>query len=240
MRCTREISGDRPNMQPDHTLWYYYRIMKPTTAAIPEETSVLNEHDRIRAITFRLAMANSKGALEIILGEVVSQYTLADLQMIGGRLYAEVVNLPSPYREQVRPYFVEQLFGAHHALIRNYHEGAFLSMSAPISDRETFLKFCAMIPEGCFAWDERAERTRFRYSPKHRLFYYLMAAFTMFVLDRPGHPVGMPFPGGFAVENRQGPYYCLIRDREKDVFFSICNFCPAKQTEENAPKEVNR
>jgi len=224
-------------MQPDHTVRYHYRIMKPFTAATSEEKASLYEQDRIRAVASRLATANSKGTLGVILGELVSQYTLADLQVIGGRLYAEVVNLPSPYREQVRPYFVDQMFGAHHALVRNCRTGVFLSMTAPISDRETFLKFCAMIPEGCFAWDDRAERTRFRYSPKHRLFYYLMAAFTMFVLDRPGHPVGMPFPGGFAVENRQGTYYCLIRDREKEVFFSICNFCPAKQTEENAPEK---
>jgi len=214
--------------------------MKPFTAATSEEKASFYEQDRIRAVASRLATANSKGTLGLILGEMVSQYTLADLQVIGGRLYAEVVNLPSPYREQVRPYFVDQLFGAHHALVRNCRTGAFPSMTAPISDRETFLKFCAMIPEGCFAWDDRAERTRFRYSPKHRLFYYLMAAFTMFVLDRPGHPVGMPFPGGFAVEDRQGTYYCLIRDREKEVFFSICNFCPAKQTEENAQEKNAR
>ena len=213
--------------------------MKPSTATNSDEKPSLHEHDRVRAIASRLATANSKGTLGIILGEIVCQYTLADLQVIGGRLYADVVGLPSPYREQVRPYFIDQLFGAHHALVRNYRTGAFPSMTEPISDRETFLKFCAMIPEGCFAWDDRAERTRFRYSPKHRLFYYLMAAFTMFVLDRPGHPVGMPFPGGFAVEDRQGTYYCLIRDREKEVFFSICNFCPAKQTEENAPKPVS-
>jgi uncharacterized protein (UPF0305 family) len=55
----------------------------------------------------------------------------------------------------------------------------------------------------------------------------------MFVLDEPGHPVGMPFPGGFRVEQRGRDYYCLIRDKEKEVFSSICNFCPAKQTEES-------
>jgi uncharacterized protein (UPF0305 family) len=69
-----------------------------------------------------------------------------------------------------------------------------------------------------------------------RLFYYLISAFTMFVLDKPGHPVGMPFPGGFTVEQRGSDFYCLIRDKEKEVFYSICNFCPAKQTEENAPE----
>jgi uncharacterized protein (UPF0305 family) len=54
----------------------------------------------------------------------------------------------------------------------------------------------------------------------------------MFVLEEPGHPVGMPFPGGYTIEKRGGEYYCLIRDREKEVLHSICNFCPAKQSEE--------
>ena len=49
--------------------------------------------------------------------------------------------------------------------------------------------------------------------------------------DEPGHPIGMPFPGGFTVERRDDNYYCPIRDKEKDVPFAICNFCPAKQSE---------
>ncbi len=54
----------------------------------------------------------------------------------------------------------------------------------------------------------------------------------MFVLDEPGHPVGTPFPGGFVVEKRGNEYFCPIRDKEEDVWYSICNFCPAKQTED--------
>jgi len=193
------------------------------------------EHERIRTIALMLATATTKGSLGATLAREVITYTNADLQIIGGRLYSEVTNLPSPYRERIRPYFTGQIFGAHHTLLLMSRTGAFRSMTSPISDRETFLAFCTMIADGCFAWDARAERTPFPYTPKHRLFYYLMAAFTMFVLDRPGHPAGMPFPGGFTVEDRNGTFYCLIRDREKEVFFSICNFCPAKQTEENAP-----
>ncbi|MFZ1126853.1 DUF2115 domain-containing protein [Methanoregula sp.] len=191
--------------------------------------------EEIAAVARRLATATTKGDLLRMLAEEAGRYTLADLQVIGGRLFMEVAGLPEPYRSRVRPFFCEQLFGAHHRLLLMYRSGAFRQVGEPIRDRETFEKFCAMIPEGCFTWDEHAERTPFHYAPQHRLFYYLMAAFTMFVLDSPGHPVGMPFPGGFAVEDRNGTFYCLIRDREKEVFFSICNFCPAKQSEENAP-----
>jgi uncharacterized protein (UPF0305 family) len=199
------------------------------------EQDLPREKERIAHIARELAAAATKGELGEIVAREISRYSLADLQMIGGHLYTEVDCLPEPYRGRVRPFFSDQLFGAHHQLLLMYRSGAFRQADEPIRDRETFEKFCAMIPDGCFTWDEQAERTPFHYIPRHRLFYYLIAAFTMFVLDKPGHPVGMPFPGGFAVEDRDGTYYCLIRDREKEVFFSICNFCPARQSEENAP-----
>jgi uncharacterized protein (UPF0305 family) len=191
--------------------------------------------EEIVVIAHRLEMAKTKGDLCDAIAREVNMYSLADLQIIGGRLFLEVKVLPEPYRSRVRPFFLEQIFGAHHRLLLLHRSNTFNHSGELIHDPEIFEKFCAMIPEGCFTWDENAERTPFYYSPRHRLFYYLMAAFTMFVLDQPGHPVGMPFPGGFAVEDRNGIYYCLIRDREKEVFFSICNFCPARQTEENAP-----
>jgi hypothetical protein len=163
----------------------------------------------------------------------VQQYSLFDLQIIGGRLYNEIEKLPSPYREAIRPYFNKQLFGGHHELLAMHRRGAFKRMNTSLSDPETFKKFCDMLPEGCFAWNDASERNPYFRNPKNRLFYYLIAVFSMFVLDEPGHPVGMPFPGGFKVEQRGKDYYCLIRDKEKEVFSSICNFGPAKQTEES-------
>jgi uncharacterized protein (UPF0305 family) len=97
-----------------------------------------------------------------------------------------------------------------------------------------------MIPAGCFVRDETGERNPYFQNPKNRLFYYLIASFTMFVLDEPGHPVGMPFPGGFTVEQHGRDYYCLIRDKEKEVFWSICNFCPARQSEEPETRDDPR
>jgi len=186
----------------------------------------------IRAIAARLQSARTKGSLgSIIAGEII-RYSLFDLQIIGGRLNSDIEKLPSPYREAIRPYFREQLFGKHHKLLSLERSGGFGTMSDPIADRETFDTFCAMLPEGCFVWIETGERNPYFQNPKNRLFYYLIAAFTMFVLEEPGHPVGMPFPGGFTVEQRGREYYCLIRDKEKEVSWSICNFCPALQTEE--------
>lgn len=187
----------------------------------------------IREIALRLSSARTKGELGALLAHEILKYSLFDLQIIGGRLNNEIEKLPSPYREAIRPYFREQLFGNHHHLLAMYHNREFGRMNDPIHDMETFDKFCKMLPEGCFSWNDSSERNPYFRNPKNRLFYYLMAAFAMFVLDEPGHPVGMPFPGGFFVEQRGREYYCLIRDKEKEIFYSICNFCPAHQTEEN-------
>jgi uncharacterized protein (UPF0305 family) len=191
-----------------------------------------DQRDVIRDIAFRLQSALTKGELGVIIAQEILVYSLFDLQIIGGRLNSDIEKLPSPYREAIRPYFREQLFGKHHKLLSQYRSGAFTRMKGPVRDRETFEKFCAMLPEGCFVWEDTGERNPYFQNPRNRLFYYLIAAFTMFVLEEPGHPVGMPFPGGFTVEQRGREYYCLIRDKEKEVFSSICNFCPAKQTEE--------
>lgn len=58
-----------------------------------------------------------------------------------------------------------------------------------------------------------------------------MNYFAMYVEEEPGHPVGMPFPGGFRVEKKDCVYYCPIREKEKDILYSICNLCPCKQAD---------
>lgn len=193
--------------------------------------------ESIRQIMDLLGRAGSKGELGAALAKEFRRYSLFDLQIIGGRLNSEIEKLPSPYREAVRPYFRDQLFGKHHEILAMERGGGFRNLAdVPLRDREVFARFCTMVPEGCFAWDETSERNPYFHNPKNRLFYYLISAFTMFVLDEPGHPAGMPFPGGFTVEKRGPDYYCLIRDREKEVFHSICNFCPALQNDDPVRK----
>jgi uncharacterized protein (UPF0305 family) len=185
----------------------------------------------IETVSRRCAAARTTGELGAAIGDAVALYPPYDLQLIGGHLKNEVDRLPSPYREAIRPYFSEQIFGAYHELMLMRRTRAFARMTRPITDPERCREYWAMAPRGCERWDERPERHAHFYTPRHRFFYYLMAGFSMFVLDRPGHPVGMPFPGGLRVERRQGRYLCPIRDKEGDLWYSICNFCPAEQDE---------
>ncbi|MDD1728718.1 MAG: DUF2115 domain-containing protein, partial [Methanospirillum sp.] len=133
------------------------------------------------------------------------------------------------------PYLTDQILGGYHRLMTCHRSGRFQTMTEPIRDQVTFRQFCGIIPAGCTEWDDTSSRLPIPYTIRHRLFYYLIAAFTMFILEHPGHPVGTPFPGGFRVEDRRGTYYCLIRDKEKEVPHSLCNFCPALQSEDEQP-----
>jgi uncharacterized protein (UPF0305 family) len=191
----------------------------------------------IQTVAELMRTAATKGELGTIISHELQKYSLFDLQIIGGKLNTEIERLPAPYREAIRPHFREQLFGRHHLLLAMYRGKAFERLTTPIRDRESFDKFCTMLHTGIFAWDDSSERNPHFRNPKNRLFYYLISAFTLFVLEEPGHPVGMPFPGGFKVEQRGREYYCLIRDKEKEVFYSICNFCPALQSEEGKNPE---
>ena len=199
----------------------------------PEQELFRDAEPPIQDTVSRIRAAETKGALGIILAKEVESVSLFDLQIIGGKLNSEVERLPSPYREAIRPYFHEQLFGKHHELLKKYRSGVFTGMNEPLRDRALFHTFCDIIPASCLSWEQMHDRNPNFHNPKNRLFYYLVSAFTMFVLDEPGHPVGMPFPGGFTVEKRGRNYYCLIRDKEKEVPTSICNFCPALQNEDS-------
>jgi uncharacterized protein (UPF0305 family) len=179
-----------------------------------------------------LGRITSRAELAEALAGELAKFTIVDLQLISSFLEREIIALPSPYREQIRPYFVEQYFTRYHQVLSMYRQGGLARLDGEISDLKLFGEFCAMAA-GFRNYDSgsSAHADLARDRPFSGLFYFLLSGFYMFVLDEPGHPVGMPFPGGFAVKKQDGRYLCPIRDKEKDVEYSICNFCPAKQEE---------
>jgi uncharacterized protein (UPF0305 family) len=65
-----------------------------------------------------------------------------------------------------------------------------------------------------------------------RFLKFLLEGFCMLVQGLPGHPIGMPFPGGDRVSVIDGTYYCPVREKANDVDAALCPFCPAEQTPE--------
>ncbi|MCD1295877.1 hypothetical protein CUJ83_12810 [Methanocella sp. CWC-04] len=191
-------------------------------------SGTFNEHKSIFA---RLATIDKKSELARTLAQEIKRFSLYDLQVMSAFLEREINNLPSPYGENIRPYFIEQYFGRYYNILAIYNNGAFSDRDEEINDKQMFRDYCSTVISFELEYDKGSENRITMNDPFYSLYYYLLSCFYMFVLDEPGHPVGTPFPGGFTVQKINGEYYCPIRDKEKDVERSICNFCPAKQDE---------
>ena len=226
---------------------------------MPTESNHTSDGERdgvsahIKDIAERMSGCRRKCELGELIAAEIMKYPRYDLQIISARVRREVDILPEPYRSKFRPYSEIWFFGRYHKLLLLSREKAFACGDAgatgasgnrdgqyesqfnrEITDIETFKNFCAVIHEGCMRDDGQEEETEIlRRLPRHNLFYYLLNAFAMFVMDEPGHPVGTPFPGGMTVTQTEEGYLCPIRDKEEEILHSICNFCPAKQDPKN-------
>ncbi len=65
---------------------------------------------------------------------------------------------------------------------------------------------------------------------KFPLIYVITALYTTFILEEPIHPVGSEFPGSLFVEEKNGKFYCPVKDKQKDNINAICHLCLAEQT----------
>lgn len=65
---------------------------------------------------------------------------------------------------------------------------------------------------------------------KFPLIYVITALYTTFILEEPIHPVGSEFPGSLFVEEKNGEFYCPVKDKQKDNINAICHLCLAEQT----------
>ena len=164
-----------------------------------------------------------------LIRNALQHYTIFDLQRIGGVTRMEVEKLPEPYRGRYRPYSND--------LLNRYHEFIELCRTGrtghlKVRDQKLWEDFWFNADENLFH-DVVLDNDPIHClgHPAVKLFYRLVYGYTMLLADEPGHPVGMPFPGGWIVKEERGKILCPIRDKEKDLPQALCNYCPAIQDE---------
>lgn len=64
---------------------------------------------------------------------------------------------------------------------------------------------------------------------KFPLIYGIISIYTTFILEEPIHPVGTPFPGSLYVEEKDGIYYCPVKDANLESPNAVCKMCIAEQ-----------
>ena len=57
----------------------------------------------------------------------------------------------------------------------------------------------------------------------------MASIYTTFILKEPIHKVGTLFPGSLKVEEKDGKFYCPVRDANIDTPNAVCNICLAEQ-----------
>lgn len=189
--------------------------------------SGLAAEDEIRRVVSDLIQSEARSDIAGFISTEVLRYTSHDLMHIAAALRREINSLPEHYREAYSKSANEQIFGTYHRILLMKRDGRIEEMKGSIPDPDLFRTFCRMIEEACISPEisEDAHMT-----PMGRLLYFLLSGFLIFILGESGHPIGTPFPGGFKVELKRGVICCPVREKEDDVPYALCRFCPAIQS----------
>lgn len=156
------------------------------------------------------------------IAEIVLRYTPRDLRLMKSNFSAKVQTYPEEYRRRLEEAVAAHLDGTYQEIRLMQQQDDFAPMAGPV--RREADAYWQMVAEQCAAGTGEESGLRF--------LKFLLAGFCMFVRETPGHPAGMPFPGGDRVEVIDGTYYCPVRSRSNDVDEALCPFCPALQTPE--------
>jgi Uncharacterized protein conserved in archaea len=183
--------------------------------------------EEIRRITSALAESETRSRLARLITTEIRRYTSHDLMKIAAALRREIQSLPPLYRKAYQQSAHEQIFGTHHRILLMEREGRIDTLPGEIPDPALFTTFCRMMEEACLTPDRSGDA---HMAPMGRLLYYLLTGYLIFVLFESAHPIGTPFPGGMKVELKGGVVCCPVREKEDDVPYALCRFCPAEQS----------
>jgi uncharacterized protein (UPF0305 family) len=169
-----------------------------------------------------LMSMKSRGDLGKAIAKLVLAFSPRDLQQMKWNFSDKIRTLEPGYQKRLGETMTGYLHGTYQNIRLMDQQGALSSMREPVpADAPAYWE---MVSTQCTTGDDDEDRLRF--------LKFLLAAFCMFVQGIPGHPVGMPFPGGDTVESIDGVYYCPVRTKANDVDSALCPFCPALQTPE--------
>ncbi|NLX49648.1 MAG: DUF2115 domain-containing protein [Methanospirillum sp.] len=180
------------------------------------------DHDQTARDCATLGAQTTRGGLGRAIAPIVLSYSPRDLQQMRRTFSDSIRDVAPGYRERLVETVSGHLNGTYQAVRRMHELRNFDHMEEPLAP--VAAGYWEMVAGQCATGSGRQVRARF--------LKFLLAGFCMFVQGLPGHPVGMPFPGGDRVSLVDGTYYCPVRQKADGVDSALCPFCPALQTPE--------
>jgi uncharacterized protein (UPF0305 family) len=184
-----------------------------------ETGGLLSERITIADECSDLGSKKTRGELAKAIAVIVLAYSPKDLQQMKWNFAKKVQDIDPAYRHRLEEDITGYLHGTYQRVGLMNRQGTFSSLGEPVNGDTG--AFFSMVSTRCTKGDGD-DRLRF--------LKFLLAGFCMLVMGMPGHPVGIPFPGGDEVAFIDGVYYCPVRTKAGDVDAALCPFCPARQT----------
>ena len=178
--------------------------------------------EKVATLCATFQSLKTRGELGQTLAAIVLRYSPRDLEKMRWNFSGAIRDISPEYRKKLEEIITGHLHGTYQSIRLMNQQGSFARIRESLAPGAC--DYWKMVAVQCAAGSDEEIRLRF--------LKFLLAGFCMFVQELPGHPVGMPFPGGDRVEIIDGVYYCPVREKAHDVDAALCPFCPALQTPE--------
>jgi uncharacterized protein (UPF0305 family) len=169
-----------------------------------------------------LKLQKTRGDLGAAIAAVILSYSPRDLETMRWNFTGKIQSYNAELRKELEETVTTHLLGTYQQVRLMNQQGSFAIMTEPAPEASP--AYWEMVRTQCTGTGKKGSSLRF--------LKYLLSGFCMLVQQIPGHPVGMPFPGGDRVIQSEGAYYCPVRTKANDVDAALCPFCPAEQTPE--------
>ena len=176
-----------------------------------------NMYDDFSKVVIGENEISSDAVLEI-LKEYSGTISVFDLMAANAEMIEENKYVPGDYKEQVQGVYAKYFLGRIKEIRddTNHYENNI--------DNEEFIEAVATLK----IYDEEESISS---KSKFPLIYGIVSIYTTFILNEPIHPVGTPFPGSLKVEEKDGVYYCPVKEANLDSPNAVCKMCIAEQLE---------
>ena len=170
--------------------------------------------DELLKITYEEKISGNS-VLEI-LKNYCSTISVFDMMAVSAEIIEENKYVQASYREDSQKSYVETfILRVKEILADNNDYGKRI-------DKEEFTDAIKTLMSN---HEKQTEKSK----TKFPLIGCMASIYTTFLLEEPIHKVGTLFPGSLKVEEKDGKFYCPVRDANIDTPNAVCNICLAEQ-----------
>ena len=151
-----------------------------------------------------------------ILKKYCSTITVFDMMTVSAEIIEENKYVQANYREDSQKSYVETFILRVREILADNND-----YTKRIDKKE----FADAIKTLMSNRENQTEKSK----SKFPLIGCIASIYTTFLLEEPIHKVGTLFPGSLKVEEKDGKFYCPVRDANIDTPNAVCNICLAEQ-----------